>query len=259
MAGLIPQAFIDELLNRVDIAEVIESRVPMKRAGRNYKGLCPFHKEKSPSFTVNSDKQFYYCFGCGAGGNAIGFLMDYERMEFPQAVENLANTAGLEVPREENDRSQTQRNNNKPIYELLELCTQHFQQQLRQHSQAQQAVNYLKSRGLTGQIAKQFGVGYAPPGWDNIIVALGDDEAKKTSHFTSRHDDLKRIKKNVNTTAFAIVLCTPFVISVAELLHLVVALWATSNLNILIHLKHLSLIKVVNYMVSMKLDMLIVI
>jgi DNA primase len=179
MAGLIPQAFIDELLNRVDIAEVIESRVPMKRAGRNYKGLCPFHKEKSPSFTVNSDKQFYYCFGCGAGGNAIGFLMDYERMEFPQAVENLANTAGLEVPREENDRSQTQRNNNKPIYELLELCTQHFQQQLRQHSQAQQAVNYLKSRGLTGQIAKQFGVGYAPPGWDNIIVALGDDEAKK--------------------------------------------------------------------------------
>lgn len=179
MAGLIPQAFIDELLNRVDIAEVIESRVPMKRAGRNYKGLCPFHKEKSPSFTVNSDKQFYYCFGCGAGGNAIGFLMDYERMEFPQAVENLANSAGLEVPREEGDRSQAQRDSNKPIYELLEQCANHFQQQLRQHSQAQQAINYLKSRGLTGQIAKQFGVGYAPPGWDNIITALGDDDAKK--------------------------------------------------------------------------------
>jgi DNA primase len=179
MAGLIPQAFIDELLNRVDIAEVIESRVPMKRAGRNYKGLCPFHKEKSPSFTVNSDKQFYYCFGCGAGGNAIGFLMDYERMEFPQAVENLANSAGLEVPREEGDRSQAQRDSNKPIYELLEQCAKHFQQQLRQHSQAQQAINYLKSRGLTGQIAKQFGVGYAPPGWDNIITALGDDDAKK--------------------------------------------------------------------------------
>ena len=179
MAGLIPQAFIDELLNRVDIAEVIESRVPMKRAGRNYKGLCPFHKEKSPSFTVNSDKQFYYCFGCGAGGNAIGFLMDYERMEFPQAVENLANSAGLEVPREEGDRNQAQRDSNKPIYELLELCARHFQQQLRQHPQAQQAINYLKSRGLTGQIAKQFGVGYAPPGWDNIIAALGDDDAKK--------------------------------------------------------------------------------
>jgi DNA primase len=179
MAGLIPQAFIDELLNRVDIGEVIESRVPMKRAGRNYKGLCPFHKEKSPSFTVNSEKQFYYCFGCGAGGNAIGFLMDYERMEFPQAVENLASAAGLEVPREEGDRSQVQRDSNKPIYELLEQCATHFQQQLRHHSQAQQAINYLKSRGLTGQIAKQFGVGYAPPGWDNIITALGDDDAKK--------------------------------------------------------------------------------
>ncbi|MFQ3325269.1 MAG: DNA primase [Pseudomonadales bacterium] len=179
MAGLIPQAFIDELLNRVDIGEVIESRVPMKRAGRNYKGLCPFHKEKSPSFTVNSEKQFYYCFGCGAGGNAIGFLMDYERMEFPQAVENLASAAGLEVPREEGDRSQVQRDSNKPIYELLEQCATHFQQQLRQHSQAQQAINYLKSRGLTGQIAKQFGVGYAPPGWDNIITALGGDDAKK--------------------------------------------------------------------------------
>jgi DNA primase len=179
MAGLIPKAFIDELLNRVDIGEVIESRVPMKRAGRNYKGLCPFHKEKSPSFTVNSEKQFYYCFGCGAGGNAIGFLMDYERMEFPQAVENLASAAGLEVPREEGDRSQVQRDSNKPIYELLEQCATHFQQQLRHHSQAQQAINYLKSRGLTGQIAKQFGVGYAPPGWDNIITALGDDDAKK--------------------------------------------------------------------------------
>jgi DNA primase len=179
MAGLIPQAFIDELLNRVDIGEVIESRVPMKRAGRNYKGLCPFHKEKSPSFTVNSEKQFYYCFGCGAGGNAIGFLMDYERMEFPQAVENLASAVGLEVPREEGDRSQVQRDSNRPIYELLEQCATHFQQQLRQHSQAQQAINYLKSRGLTGQIAKQFGVGYAPPGWDNIITALGDDDATK--------------------------------------------------------------------------------
>ena len=102
MAGLIPQPFIDELLDRVDIGEVIDSRVPLKRSGKNLKGLCPFHKEKTPSFTVNGDEQFYYCFGCGAGGNAIGFIMSFDQVDFPEAVETLARDNGMEVPREEN-------------------------------------------------------------------------------------------------------------------------------------------------------------
>ena len=99
--GRIPQYFIDELLSRVDIVDVINRRVPLKKTGKNYSARCPFHEEKTPSFSVNPDKQFYYCFGCGAGGNAVGFIMDYERQDFPSAVDNLAHIAGLEVPREE--------------------------------------------------------------------------------------------------------------------------------------------------------------
>ncbi|MEH6551917.1 MAG: DNA primase [Pseudomonadales bacterium] len=180
MAGLIPQAFIDELLDRVDIAEIVEARVPLRRTGRNAKGLCPFHKEKSPSFTVNSEKQFYYCFGCGAGGNAIGFLIDYERMEFPQAVESLAHLCGLEVPREESPQRAQQQSQNKPLYELLDRCSKHYQLQLRSHAQAKKAVDYLKNRGLNGITAKQYGIGFAPEGWNNLEQALaGDDKLKK--------------------------------------------------------------------------------
>ncbi len=179
MSGKIPQSFIDELLNRTDIVEVVDTRVELRRTGRNYKGLCPFHKEKTPSFTVNADKQFYYCFGCGAGGNAIGFLMEHDRLEFPAAVEQLARSAGLEVPREDATRNQQHRERTEPLYATLEQCSQWYQQQLRNHSQARRAVDYLKDRGLTGQIAKHFGIGYAPPGWDNLLKALAQSDAQK--------------------------------------------------------------------------------
>lgn len=171
MAGLIPQGFIDDLLSRIDIVDVIDSRVPLKKAGRNYSALCPFHKEKSPSFSVNQDKQFYYCFGCGAGGNAVGFLMDYERMEFVEAVETLANLANIEVPREvvlSKDTGQQ-----TALYSLLENAAQFYRKSLSQHAHA---VDYLKKRGLTGEIAKQFGIGYAPDGWDNLLKTLGKNE-----------------------------------------------------------------------------------
>ncbi len=182
MAGLIPQTFLDDLLDRVDIVEVIDRRVKLKKTGKNYSARCPFHDEKTPSFSVNPEKQFYYCFGCGAGGNALGFVMDYENVDFPQAVETLASSAGLQVPREPTPggaaRAESEQGN-KPLYALLEQVANYYKQQLRQHPQAKKAVDYLKSRGLTGEIAKRFDLGFAPPGWDNLLQALGEDEAQR--------------------------------------------------------------------------------
>ncbi len=170
MAGRIPQHFIDDLLARINIVDVIDGRVKLKRAGKNYSGLCPFHKEKSPSFSVSPDKQFYYCFGCGAGGNALGFLMEYDRLNFPEAVEELAKLAGMDVPREEGRPVDHQREQRlKRQFEALEQANTFFQQQLRQSPERERAVNYLKQRGLSGQIAAAFGIGYAPPGWDNLM------------------------------------------------------------------------------------------
>jgi DNA primase len=176
MAGLIPQAFIDDLLSRVDIVDVIDKRIKLRKTGKNYSALCPFHTEKSPSFSVEPEKQFYYCFGCGAGGNALGFVMDYERMDFPLAVEALAGDYGLEVPREEGGKDEQTRSESKLILDALEKSSQFYQKQLRAHPQKARAVDYLKSRGLTGVIAKHFGIGFAPPGWDNLLNALGSDE-----------------------------------------------------------------------------------
>ncbi len=178
MAGRIPQNFIDDLLDRLDIVEVIDRRVPLKKSGRNYTACCPFHDEKTPSFSVNQEKQFYYCFGCGAGGNAIGFLMDYDRMEFPEAVESLAEAAGLEVPREAGAFQEPPRQK-KNIYTLLEKATAHYCEQLRSHPQAQRAVDYLKQRGLSGEVAKAFDIGYAPPGWDILLKQLGQSDEDK--------------------------------------------------------------------------------
>ncbi len=183
MAGLIPQAFIDDLLSRVDIVDVIDKRITLRKSGKNYSALCPFHTEKSPSFSVEPEKQFYYCFGCGAGGNALGFVMDYERMDFPQAVETLAGDYGLTVPREEGAKEDAKQGENKQILDVLHQANLYYQQQLRSHPQRPRAVNYLKGRGLTGAIAKQFGIGYAPPGWDNLLTALGTDEAQKETLF----------------------------------------------------------------------------
>ena len=182
MAGRIPQAFLDDLLERVDIVEVIDRRVKLRRSGKNYTARCPFHEEKTPSFSVNPDKQFYYCFGCGAGGNALGFLMDYENLDFPRAVEALAGSAGLEVPREPTRGGQDnpeREQSNKALYALMEEVATYYRRQLRQHPQANRAVSYLKQRGLTGEIAKQFDLGFAPPGWHNLLKALGDTPAQQ--------------------------------------------------------------------------------
>jgi DNA primase len=180
MASLIPQDFIDDLLDRVDIVDVVDSRVKLKRSGKNYSACCPFHEEKTPSFTVSPDKQFFYCFGCGASGNAVGFVMDYERLTFPEAVEALARSAGLDVPKQVQSEAQIEREQEKKnLYSLMQKANDFYQQQLRHHPSKQMAVNYLKGRGLDGKTAKAFGVGFAPPGWDNLLKALGQDDQDK--------------------------------------------------------------------------------
>jgi DNA primase len=169
MAGLIPDSFIEELLGRSDIVEIIERRVPLKRAGREFQARCPFHDEKTPSFTVSPQKQFYHCFGCGAHGSAIGFLMNFEGLEFVDAVEDLAHHAGLEVPREATRAARP----SAGLYEILESATVFYQEQLKNSAEA---IAYLKKRGLSGEVSKTFGIGFAPPGWDNLIKHLGTDE-----------------------------------------------------------------------------------
>ncbi|WP_236450904.1 DNA primase [Stutzerimonas stutzeri] len=176
MAGLIPQSFIDDLLNRSDIVEVVGSRIQLKKTGKNYSALCPFHKEKTPSFSVSPDKQFYYCFGCGAGGNALGFVMDHDQLDFPQAVEELAKRADMEVPREDSGRKHKPRQPvDSPLYPLLAAAADYYRQALKSHPTRKAAVEYLKGRGLSGVIARDFGLGFAPPGWDNLMKHLGGD------------------------------------------------------------------------------------
>ncbi len=172
--SLIPQTFIDSLLDRVDIVDLIDSRVKLKKSGKDYSACCPFHDEKTPSFTVSQDKQFYYCFGCGASGNAIGFIMAYDNRNFPEAIEQVAGIVGMEVPREEISAEQKAADEDRSkLYDLLEQASDYYQQMLRQHPQKRKAVDYLQRRGLSGAIAKQFAIGYAPPGWDNLLQAMG--------------------------------------------------------------------------------------
>lgn len=174
MSGPISQRFIDDLLARVDIAELIAERVTLKKAGRNLQGLCPFHDEKSPSFTVSREKQFYHCFGCGAGGNAVRFLMEYDRLSFPEAVEQLASRLGVEVEREDDhltphqreQRAISQRKKEQGV-NLLELSAQWFAQCLNENG-ADNARDYLSRRGLNTPIISAFGIGYAPESWENL-------------------------------------------------------------------------------------------
>jgi DNA primase len=177
-AGRIPQSFIDEVLLRTDVVDLIDARVKLKRAGKNYSACCPFHQEKSPSFTVNREKQFYYCFGCGATGNALSFLMEHDRLDFIDGLRQLAGAAGLTLP-ETRDPSAPQKPSQQPLFDALERATVFFEQQLRSASQKQRAVSYLKGRGVSGAIAKQFRIGYAPPGWDNLLQSLGQDTAMR--------------------------------------------------------------------------------
>lgn len=172
MSGLIPESFIEELLGRVDIVEVVQRHVELKRAGREFQARCPFHEEKTPSFTVSPQKQFYHCFGCGAHGSAIGFLMNYEGLEFPDAVEELARQVGLKVPRE---ASRSQRRS-PDLFDILDAAANFYAAQLKDHPAA---IEYLKERGLSGEIAREFGIGFAPASWDALLGKLGgDDEAR---------------------------------------------------------------------------------
>lgn len=180
MAGRIPRQFIDDLLARADIVELIDSRVPLKKAGKNYQACCPFHTEKSPSFSVSQDKQFYHCFGCGEHGNAISFLMEFERLEFPDAVEELASHYNMEVPREQSNRSPAQQKQDQKAYsqkqddyELMAQISRFFQQQLKVASDKDVAIDYLKGRGLSGAIVKRFGIGYISDAWDGMMKVFG--------------------------------------------------------------------------------------
>ena len=177
--GLIPKEFIDELLSRVDIVEVIDARVPLRKSGREYSACCPFHEEKTPSFTVSPGKQFYHCFGCGVHGSAIGFLMDYDHMSFVEAVEELAARAGLTVPKEAGATFEKDKDTGADLIELMREAVRFYRQQLREHPQAGRTVEYLKKRGITGEIANEFNLGFAPDGWDNLLRTLGKDDTNR--------------------------------------------------------------------------------
>lgn len=180
MAGLIPQGFIDDLLNRTDLVEVVGERIQLKKSGRNYTACCPFHQEKTPSFSVSPDKQFFYCFGCGAGGNALGFVMDHDHLDFPAAVETLARRAGLEVPREESrGPRQARPPEQSPLYAVLQAASDFYGHALNHHPARQPAIRYLSQRGISKDIANDFLLGYAPPGWDNLRKELGGDSLKE--------------------------------------------------------------------------------
>ena len=172
MAGPIPREFIDDLLDRADITQIIGERVKLKRAGREYKGLCPFHNEKTPSFTVSPEKGFFHCFGCGAHGSALSFMMQHDRLDFPAAVEALADRYGLEVPRRGPSRPSV-----RGLYELLDEAARHFIEQLKGSTPAK---DYLKGRGLTGEIARTFRLGYAPKG-NGVLARFGqsDDDRRR--------------------------------------------------------------------------------
>ncbi|EKD45415.1 MAG: DNA primase, partial [uncultured bacterium] len=162
MSKLIPQQFIDDLLAKTDIVEVVSSRIKLRRTGSNLVGLCPFHSEKTPSFTVSSSKQFFHCFGCSAHGSAISFIMQFEHLSFVEAVENLASQTGLTVPK---TAGYDDKIRYAELYKLTEKVALFFEQQL---PGASRPINYLKSRGLTGEICKKFKIGYASSDWDNL-------------------------------------------------------------------------------------------
>ena len=167
MAGKIPQDFIDDLIARADIIEVVGKRVELKKAGREFKACCPFHGEKTPSFTVSPAKGFYHCFGCGAHGTAIGFLMEFEHMSFVDAIESLAGTMGVDVPRDESDRPARRYDE---LFSLMESVDKFWQSQLREHPIA---TDYLKQRGIDGETARRFGIGFAPDGWSLVLDKFG--------------------------------------------------------------------------------------
>ena len=182
--GRIPQHFIDEVLARTDIVEVIEPRVTLKKKGSEYSACCPFHNEKTPSFTVSQTKQFYHCFGCGAHGTAIGFLMEHDHLSFVEAIETLAEINNMEVPREDNPQRDKQQSELKPLYAALTAADELFRQQLKDSDEAKQ---YLQQRGFTGETAKNYAVGYALDSWNELLNTLKKDHSEKTLHLSLIH------------------------------------------------------------------------
>ncbi|HAS3592707.1 TPA: DNA primase [Vibrio cholerae] len=186
MAGHIPRSFIDDLLARLDIVDVIDARVKLKKKGKNYSACCPFHNEKTPSFSVSQEKQFYHCFGCGAHGNAIDFVMEYERMEFPEAIEELASTIGLEVQREERtpyspfakNTPAVKSEDKRSLYDLMGSIAQFYRQQLKVPAN-EHAIEYLKNRGLSGEIVQKFGIGYIADEWDLVRRNFGQQRSSE--------------------------------------------------------------------------------
>lgn len=183
MAGRIPRVFINDLLARTDIVDLVDARVKLKKQGKNYHACCPFHHEKTPSFTVNSDKQFYHCFGCGAHGNAVDFLMNYDRLEFVECIEELATMQGLEVPYEVGTGpTPMERHQRQSLYQLMEPLSAFYQQSLKQPAGAP-AREYLAQRGLSDAVIDHFAIGFAPAGWDNALKRFGktaDDRSSLT-------------------------------------------------------------------------------
>jgi DNA primase len=173
--GRIPQHFIDELISRADIVEIIGARVQLKKAGREYKACCPFHSEKTPSFWVSPDKQFYHCFGCGKHGTALGFLMDHDHMAFPEAVEELASRIGLEVPHEGPADSGARRLD-EPLFDLMARVAAFYREALAREPRASE---YLARRGLTAETLEHFGIGYAPNSWNEVLKRFGGGEAER--------------------------------------------------------------------------------
>ncbi|AYO08240.1 DNA primase [Vibrio campbellii] len=183
MAGHIPRSFIDDLLARLDIVDIIDARVKLKKKGKNYGACCPFHNEKTPSFSVSQEKQFYHCFGCGVHGNAIDFIMEFERLEFVEAIEELASYLGLDVPREQrsggggqfNSGPQASSSEKRNLYDLMGSIAQFYRNQLKQPA-SKVAIEYLKDRGLSGEIVQKFGIGYVADEWDLIRKNFGQNK-----------------------------------------------------------------------------------
>jgi len=171
----IPESFIQELLNRVDVVEVVDASVPLKKAGSNYHACCPFHNEKTPSFTVSPTKQFYHCFGCGAHGTALGFLMEYQGLGFVEAVHELAKRVGMTVPQETRVIDKAAEQAALGMQEALQLALGYYRAELKK---SEKAINYLKGRGLSGEIAARFQMGYAPAGWQNLATVIKDYQSE---------------------------------------------------------------------------------
>ena len=191
MSGRIPREFIDELLVRVDIVDLIDSHVPLKKTGNSFVARCPFHTEKTPSFSVSHKKQFFYCFGCGASGNAISFLMDFSHLDFVEAVEELAAFAGIDVPRESPSHQETEKKDTlKSQYAVLEQAAALYAEQLRTSTEGRRAVAYLKTRHITSDIARDFLLGYAPDAWDFLTSRL-DQKSLLEAGLLVRNDDGK--------------------------------------------------------------------